>query len=118
MSSDGIEHYLIRGVTSQHTLFRPGDWAERLRGVITLFVGERCPGNHIASTPLAMPVVEQDVKCLRVARELGRICPDAFDFVMRFASDNDLTVDVCGLLDEEPGRDPERAGDISKEYQL
>jgi hypothetical protein len=93
MTGDGIDHYLIRGVTSQRKPFRPGSWAERLTGVIALFVDERCPGVHIACTRLAMPVVEQDVKCLRVAHELQRTCSDAFDFVMRFARDNDLVVD-------------------------
>ncbi|MFB9127373.1 DUF3579 domain-containing protein [Paraburkholderia dipogonis] len=95
MTDDGIHHYVIRGVTSQHKLFRPGDWAERLTGVITLFVGERAPGIHITCTRFAMPVVEHDVKCLRVAHELQRVCPDAFDFVMRFARDNDLAVETC-----------------------
>lgn len=98
--TDGIEHYLIRGETSQHGRFRPGDWAERLTGVITLFVGERCPGIHMASTWLAMPVVEQGIKCLRVAHELKHICPDAFDFVVRFARDNELVLEVCRIREE------------------
>ncbi|WP_442793978.1 DUF3579 domain-containing protein [Paraburkholderia sp. HD33-4] len=107
MTNDGIGHYLIRGVTSQCKPFRPGDWAERLTGVVALFVAERCHGNAIASTRLAMPVVEQDIKCLRISNELRRICPDAFDFVMRFASDNDLTVDPCRALDDKRGRYPQ-----------
>lgn len=106
--TDGIEHYLIRGETSQRGRFRPGDWAERLTGVITLFVGERCPGIHMASTRLAMPVVEQDIKCLRVAHELKHICPDAFDFVVRFARDNELVVEVCRIRDERTTQDQER----------
>ncbi|NVH75857.1 DUF3579 domain-containing protein [Paraburkholderia sp. JPY432] len=107
MTNDGIEHHLIRGVTSQRKLFRPGDWAERLAGVVALFVGERCAGNPIARARLAMPVMEQDIKCLRISNELRRICPDGFDFVMRFASDNDLMVDICRALDDKPGRDPQ-----------
>ncbi len=107
MTDDGIECYLIRGVTSQCRLFRPGDWAERLAGVITLFVGERGPGIHLACTRLAMPVVEQDLKCLRIAHELRRVCPDAFDFVMRFARDNDLAVDIRRVLHERTGHVPQ-----------
>lgn len=106
MTDDGIDHYLIRGVTSQRKLFRPGDWAERLTGVITLFVGERGTGIHLTCTRLAMPVMEQDLKCLRVARELQRVCPDAFEFVMRFAGDNDLAVDICRVVNERTGRVP------------
>lgn len=103
MNDDDIDCYLIRGVTSQRKLFRPGDWAERLAGVITLFVGARGPGIHLVCTRLAMPVVEQDIKCLRIAHELRRVCPEAFDFVMRFARDNDLAVATCHVPDEPVG---------------
>ncbi|QCP48538.1 DUF3579 domain-containing protein [Trinickia violacea] len=91
---DNIETFCIRGITHQGKTFRPGDWGERLMGVITLYVGERQPGLHVASTRLAMPVVEAGVKCLIVCGELRRVCPDAFDFVMRFARDNALPVEV------------------------
>ena len=63
-------------------------------GVITLFVGERRPGIHIASTRLAMPIVDASVKCLIVSAELRSVCPEAFDFVARFAKDNDLPMEI------------------------
>jgi len=87
-----IPGYLIRGVTQRQKVFRPGDWADRLKGVIKLFVGERRPGLHVASTRLAMPVVSAGIKCLFVSEELRLICPDAFEFVMGFAKDNELLV--------------------------
>ncbi|WP_371028153.1 DUF3579 domain-containing protein [Paraburkholderia sp. RCC_158] len=113
MTDDGIDHYLIRGVTSQRKLFRPGDWAERLTGVITLFVGERGTGIHMTCTRLATPVMERDLKCLRVAQELQRVCPDAFEFVMRFAGDNDLAVDICRVANERTGRVPNSGPEAS-----
>ncbi|MFL9959344.1 DUF3579 domain-containing protein [Paraburkholderia nemoris] len=93
-AADRGEHYLISGLTHHRTVFRPADWAERLMGVIILFVGERRPGIHIASTRLAMPVVDTGVKCLIVSGELQSVCPEAFAFVARFAEDNDLPVEV------------------------
>lgn len=89
-----IQGYLIKGMTHSQKTFRPGDWPERLTGVITLFVGERRPGIHIACTGLAMPIVDAGTKCLFVSAELRSVCADAFDFVMRFAKDNDLPVDT------------------------
>ena len=83
----------IIGITQDGKVFRPGDWAERLAGVITLFVKERRPGSSVASTWLAVPFVDDGVKCLCVSGELAQICPEAFDFVMRFAQENDLSVD-------------------------
>jgi hypothetical protein len=57
----------------------------------------------MTSTRLAMPVMEQDLKCLRIAHELQRVCPAAFEFVMRFARDNDLAVDVRRVVDQQTG---------------
>ncbi|HEV3105114.1 MAG TPA: DUF3579 domain-containing protein [Trinickia sp.] len=97
-AGDRAESYLIKGVTRAGKTFRPGDWAERLTGVITLFVGERRPGSHVVCTGLAMPVVDAGVKCLTVAAELGRVCPEAFDFVVRFAEDNELLIEPRASL--------------------
>jgi hypothetical protein len=84
----------IIGTTRSGKPFRPGDWAERLAGVIALFVKERRPGGSVASTWLAVPFVYGGVKCLGVSAELADICPEAFEFVMRFAADNDLAVEA------------------------
>ncbi|OAJ56830.1 hypothetical protein A6V36_32985 [Paraburkholderia ginsengiterrae] len=100
----GTRHFLIKGRTVSGKTFRPGDWAERLTGVITLFVGERRPGIHIACTRLAMPVVQAELKCLLVASELQLVCPAAFEFVARFAQDNDLPMEVDGMPERDgPG---------------
>ena len=93
-ANDSIETFCITGMTHLGKTFRPADWGERLMGVITLYVGERRPGLHVASTRLAMPVVQAGIKCLIVCGELRRVCPDAFEFVMRFAQDNDLPVEA------------------------
>lgn len=89
-------HYRIVGVTHAGKPFRPGDWAERLAGVITLFVKERRPGRGVAATWLAVPFVDGSVKCLRISAELVEVCPEAFEFLMRFARDNELSVRAGG----------------------
>lgn len=85
--------YLIRGETCSGKAFRPSDWAERLAGVITVFVGEKTGAIQPISTRFAMPVVRGDTKCLLVIDQLGETCPAALDFVLRFAQDNELVVD-------------------------
>ncbi|MCS6456984.1 DUF3579 domain-containing protein, partial [Burkholderia thailandensis] len=67
---------------------------ERRVAVNALFVGEEPPGFPGALTRLATPVVDGGVKCLLVSHELRAACPDAFEFAMRFADDNDLPVDA------------------------
>lgn len=84
----------IAGVTRDGKPFRPGDWADRLAGVITLFVKEKRPGSGVAATWLAVPFVKGGVRCLSVSPQLAQVCPEAFDFLMRFARDNDLVVEA------------------------
>ncbi|WP_116137757.1 DUF3579 domain-containing protein [Trinickia diaoshuihuensis] len=90
--ADRSPAHRIVGITYCGKTFRPGDWAERLAGVIALFVQERRPGYRAASTWLAMPFVEDGVRCLKISGELAQICPEAFEFVMRFAQDNELRI--------------------------
>jgi hypothetical protein len=84
----------IAGLTRDGKPFRPGDWAERLAGVIALFVKEKRPGSSVAATWLAVPFVKGGVRCLSVSPRLAQDCPEAFDFVMRFAHDNELVVEA------------------------
>lgn len=86
----------IAGVTRDGKPFRPGDWADRLAGVITLFVKEKRPNSGVAATWLAVPFVKGGVRCLSVSSQLAQVCPEAFDFLMRFARDNDLVVEAVG----------------------
>ena len=82
--------YSIAGVTRQGRTFRPSDWAERLAGVVALFVDER--GTRMASGPrhFAGPIVRDGIKSLLIDATLRDACPDAFDFLLGFAADNDL----------------------------
>ena len=97
----------IAGVTRDGKPFRPGDWAERLAGVITLFVKEKRPASSVAATWLAVPFVKGGVRCLSVSPQLAKVCPEAFDFVMRFACDNELVVEAVQADEpDEPDAQP------------
>ncbi|SIT47826.1 conserved hypothetical protein [Paraburkholderia piptadeniae] len=87
-----MTHYLISGITRARGPFRPNDWAERLAGVVSIFVRERAGASRVCAVGYAMPCVDGDVKCLRVAGALQEICPDALRFVLQFADENDLPV--------------------------
>jgi Protein of unknown function (DUF3579) len=94
----------IQGITQDGRTFRPSDWAERLAGVMSCF---RPPGlkprvgAHIAYSPYCVPRVINGVKCVIVNEALRNVEPQAWDFVLQFARDNELTmVDAC-LLPED-----------------
>jgi len=87
--------FTIRGITTQGRAFRPSDWAERLAGAMSSFRpggAAAGPGAHIGYSPFCFPRVVGGVKCVVVDEALRGIEPMAWDFVMNFARDNDLTV--------------------------
>jgi len=86
---------VIRGVTKDGRTFRPSDWAERLAGAMSSF---RPGGAHggigafIGYSPYCEPRLIEGTKCVIVSEALKGIEPMAWDFVMNFARDNELTV--------------------------
>ncbi len=87
--------FTIRGVTAEGRTFRPSDWSERLAGAMSSFRpagGAGGIGAYIGYSPYCMPQVVDGVKCVLVSEALKGIEPMAWDFVMNFARDNQLTV--------------------------
>jgi Protein of unknown function (DUF3579) len=101
-SPDKPREIFIQGVTLQGRTFRPSDWAERLAGAMSCFRpgGSRAGvGQAIGYSPLCIPTVIGNVKCVVVNEALRDIEPMAWDFVMNFARDNDLQVSEACLVD-------------------
>jgi len=93
MVSSTAREVFIQGITRDGRTFRPSDWAERLAGVMSSFrPGGAQPGSHLNYSPWCIPTVIEGVKCVIVNRELRDYEPMAWDFVLNFAKDNDLTV--------------------------
>ena len=97
----------IQGLTSDGKQFRPGDWAERLCGVMSCFRPEGSAGRnaHLQYSPYVRPTVLNGVKSVVVDLALRQVEPLAYHFVMDFAHDNDLQV-VAACLLPEPGNLP------------
>lgn len=99
MTSQKPRQYTIRGVTTEGRTFRPSDWSERLAGAMSSFrpgggagTGSGGIGAYIGYSPYCVPQVVDGVKCVLVNEALRGIEPMAWDFVMNFARDNQLTV--------------------------
>ena len=98
-ASPTASQVFIKGVTRSGRTFRPSDWAERLAGVMSQFRpggGTARIGSHIAYSPWCVPTVLDGVKVVIVHTDLKAAEPMAWDFVMNFARDNDLLVEVPG----------------------
>ncbi|WP_321816955.1 MULTISPECIES: DUF3579 domain-containing protein [unclassified Paraburkholderia] len=89
--------YVIQGVTRKGKTFRPSDWSERLAGAMSSF-GPRARGVrkadlHLRYSLYVSPMIIGNLKCVVLDARLRDIAPYAFDFVLRFAKDNDLVVE-------------------------
>jgi hypothetical protein len=96
MTPSDNRRWLLRGVTSQGKRFRPSDWCERLAGVMSGFR----PGgaaHTMGYSPWCIPTTRDGDACVIVDPALRAHEPMAWDFVVGFARDNDLQVE---LLDE------------------
>jgi hypothetical protein len=83
-----VEVYLILGVTTSGRPFRPSDWAERLCGALASYdsTGRWVYSDH------AQPVIHQGQIGVRVEKVLHEINPDAYQFMMQFAFNNQLKI--------------------------
>lgn len=91
--SPAIESFIILGLTGSGRSFRPSDWAERLCGIMA---GFRPPGPvpdaRLGYSPYVTPGHREGVRCVFVDARLHTIEPMAYDFLRRFAADNDLRI--------------------------
>lgn len=100
MFMDALEIVIV-GTTLEGRSFRPSDWAERLCGMMSVFGEDR----HLSYSPFLKPVVTAGVRCVVIDRELERIDPPAYAFLLGFARDNELTM--------RPGRRKLRAEEVA-----
>lgn len=89
MSEHPENQMIIRGITADGQTFRPGDWAERLAGILSTFGLD----SRINYSPYVHPLSCDRLKCLVVDAKLEQIDSRAWAFIMGFARDNHLLVE-------------------------
>ena len=110
--ADQSNELVIQGVTIGGDIFRPGDWAERLAGVMSSFGGGR-----LGYSPYCFPVTSNSIKCVVVSLELKQIEPMAFAFLVNFARDNELktrTGREAQRADQDGQQDAKKDGEQDK----
>jgi hypothetical protein len=83
------EKVIIRGLTLAGGKFRPSDWAERLCGAVASYG----PGRRIIFHPSVKLASLDGVKCVVIDAELETEDEMLFEFLMDFATDNQLQTD-------------------------
>ena len=92
------EEWLILGITRSSEKFRPSDWPDRLCGALAAFDED----HRLTYSRHARPVTRHGQAGVVVETILQDINPEAYEFLMGFARENDLRV--------EPGRGKIRLG--------
>lgn len=78
---------IIKGIREDtQKVFRPSNWAERVSAVLASFG----PDHKLRYSEYAQPCIIDGTVCLVVARGTKQSNPDAYDFIMRFAKENNL----------------------------
>jgi hypothetical protein len=87
MSGALLEIVIVGTVASERT-FRPADWAERQRGVLSVCGEDR----QLCYSPYRTPITLRDrVRGVVVRRERASIDPPARGFALAFVSDQEPT---------------------------
>jgi len=93
--------YIIYGRTQLGQVFRPSDWADRLCSVFShydpVMATRRIKhGAHAAGySRYLMPTLVNDIRSVILDDKIGTVEPQALDFVLNFASDNNLVIELC-----------------------
>lgn len=78
--------FIIRGITTQGSRFRPSDWADRLAGAFAVVD----PNNRTNYSPHVQPTTLDGIRCVVVDKKLKTSDPNAYRFLQTFARSNEL----------------------------
>jgi hypothetical protein len=109
MAEAGVVEFVIIGVTREGKAFRPGDWAERLCGVMSAFGGD----HRMQYSPFVHPVTSNGVRCVVVDVRLEQVEPMAYRFLLSFARDNELRVRDGRTAERTRLAEAQRVGDTA-----
>ena len=78
--------FIIRGITTKGSRFRPSDWADRLAGAFASID----PNNRTNYSPYVQPKTLDGIRCVVVDKRLKTTDPTAYRFLQDFAATNEL----------------------------
>ncbi len=79
---------VIQGIKEDGSKLRPSDWIERISSTLASFGHDQ----RLQYSTSVKPCMIEGQKCLVVARCLEETHPDVYQFVMAFATSNNLKI--------------------------
>ncbi|MCP3852563.1 MAG: DUF3579 domain-containing protein [Gammaproteobacteria bacterium] len=86
--SASSERIIIEGINEDGNKFRPSDWCERLATTLASF-GE---DQRLQYCKSAHPCIINGINCLIVDKDLETKSPESYEFLLAFASENQLKI--------------------------
>lgn len=81
--------FIIRGLTTKGSRFRPSDWADRLAGAFAVID----PNNRTNYSPYVQPTKLDGIPCVVISPKLKLSDPNAWRFLKSFAQSNELVTE-------------------------
>lgn len=90
MADDRQDKIVIEGLDQEGHKFRPSDWAERVAAILASYDEDR----RLRYSTDVSPCTIQGTRCLVVTQDMANRNPDGYKFVMQFANDNGLRIQM------------------------
>ncbi len=88
MHTEQIDALIVESVREDGRVFRPSDWAERISSQLASYGRD----HRLHYSDLVQPCLIQGVNCLVIKKTLQEENPAAYQFILKFATDNQLRV--------------------------
>ncbi|MEW6353151.1 MAG: DUF3579 domain-containing protein [Pseudomonadota bacterium] len=79
---------VVESIRQNGKPFRPSDWIERISSQLASYG----PDHRLRYSDSVQPCVIEGVKCLCVKKSLQEENPAAYQFILKFATDNQLRI--------------------------
>src|SRR3990172_7032525 len=80
--------FIVESVRANGKPFRPSDWIERISTQLATYG----PDHRLRYAESVHPCIINGAKCLCVKHALKEYNPEAYQFILKFAADNELRV--------------------------
>lgn len=91
-----LDELIIEGITTSGTKFRPSDWVDRLCGMLADFENQK-----MSYSPYLRPLFYNNMNCVAIKKSLQKDSPNIFNFLLQFATDNNLIVVDCAKFKKQ-----------------
>lgn len=107
------DEFIVEGIRADGRPFRPSDWIERISTQLARYGSD----HRLQYSEDVHPCVINGAKCLCVRKSLKEQNPSAYQFILKFAADNQLRVQEDRRNSRETERRSFNPADVSEDHR-